>query len=171
MAGQRPQLADEVEETADGMEDSQEEISAMDNPATSSQGPLSKVRSLIRIARSGSSRDPIPTETQPDYLSLEGQEPEYDVRFTVDRTPGHDNAAPIITDLICPAMLEDMLFIVRELRKNRSPPRASSLTTPHSHHTHQHAQLVTPAQADKDRAKERTNNYIYTNADDFDDYE
>lgn len=136
----------------------------------SGNDPLGKVNTLLSIARSGSSRDPPPTQTQPDFLSLEDQEESHAIEYEVnDRTPGHGNASPILVDQDCPAMLEDMLFIVRNLRDDRLMRMAHATpTSPQRTESARSMQLVTPAQADRESAKSRASSFVYTNADDFD---
>ena len=100
------------------------------------QGPMTFVNSLLRIARSGTSSS---SSTQPAYLELPpSDDSDNETFYTVNTTPSENVLCQ--SEQKCPDNLEDMLQIVRDLRHKRRDelycnlPVQSSIVTPAQQH-------------------------------------
>lgn len=122
--------------------------------------PLGRVNSLIQIARSGTSYAPAESTFLPDYVPLpDGMD---DTTYTIDRNgcvhgDADDNTPE--DNMQCPDQLEDMLVIVRNLREKRYMAH------------HNLASIMTQAEAEEAKPKQRANNLVYTNMSDLEDLE
>lgn len=87
-----------------------------------SSGPMSRVNALIAIARTKSAIPHMPVSTQPDYLELPEDDDSESNCFTIDNTPTPLEPAmeQINPPQLCPAHLDEMLRIVRTLRRRRA---------------------------------------------------
>ena len=134
------------------------ESSSSSDPLQST--PLALVNSLIDIARSGTSYAPSETTLLPDYVPLPVGDD--DTTYTIDRNASVgssvDDTSPV-DNMQCPEQLEDMLVIVRALREKQFA----------AHHTL--ASIMTEAQAEEAKPKERANNLKYTNMSDLEELE
>lgn len=126
---------------------------------------MERVTTILNIARSRSTPPSAAVTTQPEYLPL-GEADADDMSFyTVDTAPGGRNVAAT-SNLVqeCPDNLEEMLGIVRELRRERM--EKLMLTRPYE------PIVVTPAMEDRRAAKQSNqDNYLVTNLDDMYDAE
>ena len=124
------------------------------------QGPMTFVNSLLRIARSGtsSSSSSAPVTTQPAYLELPpSDDSDNETFYTVNTTPSENVLCQ--SEQKCPDNLEDMLQIVRDLRHKRRDELYCNLPVQSS--------IVTPAQQDRREAMDNASNLIRLNMDDF----
>lgn len=122
--------------------------------------PLGRVNSLINIARSGTSYAPTTSTLLPDYVPL--PEENDDITYTIDRNAGISSGDNDITqddNMQCPDQLEDMLVIVRALREKLYMAQ------------HNLASIITDAETEEAKPKERSNNLKFTNMSDLEEFE
>jgi len=120
-------------------------------------GPLGRVGALLNIARSRTSVAPsTPVATQPDYLALPEDSDDEGMFFTVDTTPTPliPTPLPASPPRLCPPHLDEMLLIVRTLRRDRA-----ALVTGTS--------VVTPGSSERRSYEDNSNNFTKTNLTDF----
>ena len=125
---------------------------------TQRRGPMELVNSLLTIARSAtssSSSSSRPVATQPEYVALPEVDSDDESYFTVKSTPGGEE----MQRRLCPDTLEEMLQIVRELRKKRMEAMQNAAL--------QNTSVVTLAQQEKRAAIDHLNNFTKINMDDF----
>ena len=116
------------------------------------------VNSLLTIARSATSSlssSSRPVATQPKYVALPEVDSDDESYFTVKSTPGGEE----MQRRLCPDTLEEMLQIVRELRKKRMEAMQNAAP--------QNTSVVTPAQQERRAAIDNLNNFTKINMDDF----
>lgn len=116
---------------------------------STSSGPMVLVNSLLKIARSGSSSaSHRQTEIQPEFLPLPEDEQTDQDLFYIDRDGSNSAGAEETStreDMECPAHIDGMLHIVRELRAARLEALSVSWR--------EEPTIVTPATQERSAAK------------------
>jgi len=104
-----------------------------------------------------------------DYISLPDGDDEHSSLYTVDREPDTTVSASS-NDVLqqCPDQLDDMLVIVRALRRSRLESMTQSGLVPTVVTS---SDMVTPPLAERSAEKARTNNFAVRNYSDLFDFE
>lgn len=131
--------------------------SASISTAGDSCAGLGRVSTLLTIARSVTRAPYAPAASQPSYLPLPADDEEH-TSYTIDTAPS-DPSANMQRSMLCPDQLDDMLVVVRELRRDRMDMLQTRGAQGHA--------LVTPAVEERRVARDNANNFTMTNLSDF----
>jgi hypothetical protein len=148
------------------MEEHNRVVSDPSPSSSSSTGPMTRVNALLSIARSRAIPPSAAVTTQPDYLPLPDDDADENASFyTMDTSPANIPSADTSRLLQeCPGNLEEMLALVRDLRRDRMDNLMLQ--------RERDGPVVTPATEDRRAAKEANiYNYTVTNLADMYDVE
>lgn len=130
-------------------------------PSAPSSGPMGRVNALLAIARSKAALPHTSVTTQPEYLELPEDDEQEGNFYSIDTTPTALEPETMETDSPkhCPAHLDEMLQIVRTLRKKR----ADALLGAHNEVTPAYTEEADPRRT----SSSNTRNFEVTNLSDL----